>query len=104
MTPEWTFVNMLIQALAGFLGAQGAAIAAHEHRFGFVGHGLVGLAAGTLSGYFLQMPVMTVTTGNGTTMPITPPEAVMLQALNGAVAGGIAMLLVGFIRHEFSKR
>lgn len=104
MTLEWTFVNLLIQALAGFLGAQGAAIAAHEHRFGFVGHSLVGLAAGTLSGWFLQVPAMTAMMGNGTTMPITPPEAVALQTLTGAVVGGIAMLVVGFIRSEVSKR
>jgi hypothetical protein len=104
MTLEWTFVNLLIQALAGFLGAQGAAIAAHEHRFGFAGHSLVGLAAGALSGWFLQLPAMTAVMGNGTTMPITSSEAVVLQALTGAVVGGIAMLVVSFIRSEMSKR
>ena len=67
MTPEWTVVNLAIQAIAGILGAHTAAMAAQEHHFGFVGHSLVGLIAGTLSGYFLQRIVMTTVYGTGDT-------------------------------------
>jgi hypothetical protein len=87
----------LIQVVAGFAGAHGAAIAAHEHRFGFLGHSLVGLIAGALSGYFLQILAMTAVYGGGYAMPLSKAEAIVIQALTGAVAGGIAMLLIGFV-------
>jgi hypothetical protein len=43
---EWTTTNLVVQVIAGFAGAQFAATALHEHRFGWPGHSLVGLIAG----------------------------------------------------------
>ena len=51
---NWTATNMVIQIIAGVLGAHGAAVAAHEHRFGFLGHTLAGALAGAVSGYGLS--------------------------------------------------
>jgi hypothetical protein len=48
---EWTTTNLIVQTLAGFAGAHCAAAALHDHRFGAIGHSLVGLIAGALSGY-----------------------------------------------------
>ena len=62
---EWTTTNLIVQALAGFVGAHCAAAALHDHRFGAVGHSLVGLVTGALSGYFLQVQALTVVTGSG---------------------------------------
>ena len=45
-----TLANLIIQIVAGLIGANIAAVAAHEHRFGFWGHSLVGLIGGGLSG------------------------------------------------------
>ena len=103
MTPEWTVTHLIIQIIAGFLGANAAAAAAHEHRFGFAGHSLVGLAAGALSGLFLQKIVMTTVFANGEAMPISKFEAWIYQAASGAVVGGIAMMVIGMIVHEMKK-
>ncbi len=103
MTPEWTVTNLIIQIITGFLGANAAAAAAHEHRFGFVGHSLVGLAAGAVSGLFLQKTVMTTVFANGEAMPISGFGAWIYQAGSGAVVGGIAMMVVGLILNEMKK-
>jgi hypothetical protein len=47
---EWNLTNLAVQTVAGFLGAHGAASAAHEHRFCILGHSLVGMVCGALSG------------------------------------------------------
>lgn len=104
MSPEWTIANLAIQSVAGVLGAHAAASAAHEHRFGFVGHSLVGLVAGAVSGYFLQEIVNTTVFGSGETMPASAVEAAIIQALAGAVIGAIAMLAIGFMRSETTRK
>jgi hypothetical protein len=101
--PEWTGTNLLIQAITGVLGAHGAATVAHEHRFGFAGHSLVGLIAGVLSGFFLQKIVMTTVTATGDAMPMTALEAGVYQAFAGAAIGALAMMVIGFVRCEMTK-
>ena len=58
---EWTLTNLVVQIVAGFLGAHGAASAAHEHKFGFLDHSLAGVVCGALSGYFLQIQIILIT-------------------------------------------
>ena len=103
MIPEWTIMNLAIQAIGGVLGAHIAAMVAHEHRFGFIGHSLTGLIAGALSGFFLQRIVMTTVTATGDAMPMTALEAGIYQAVAGLSAGGMAMLVVGLVRYEMTK-
>jgi hypothetical protein len=99
----WTVANLVIQIIAGFIGANIAAVAAHEHRFGFWRHSLVGLAGGALSGFFLQTYAVTVVAGNGSLNVPRSAEVFAIEALTGAVVGGIAMLAVGFVINERSK-
>jgi hypothetical protein len=99
----WTFANLIIQIVAGLIGAHIAAAAAHDHRFGFWGHSLVGLVGGGLSGLFLQTYAVTVVTGSGSLNVPTNAEVLTIELLTGAVAGGIAMLAVGFIISERAK-
>jgi hypothetical protein len=99
----WTLSNLIIQIVAGLVGAHLAAAVAHEHRFGFWGHSLVGLISGGLSGLFLQTYAVTVVTASGSLNVPTPAEVFMTESLTGAVAGGIAMFAVGFIISERSK-
>jgi len=103
MAPEWTILNVLIQTIAGVLGAHAAATVVHEHRFGFVGHSLVGLIAGALGGFFLQRLVMTTVTGTGDAMPMTALEAGIYQMFAGAVIGAVGMMITGFVRYEMTK-
>ena len=99
----WTFANLIIQIVAGLLGANIAAAAAHEHRFGFWGHSLAGLTGGGLSGLFLQTYSVTVVTGSGSVNVPTNAEVFTIELLTGAVAGGIAMLAVGLFISERAK-
>lgn len=103
MAPEWSITNLMVQAIAGALGAHAAAAVVHEHRFGFIGHSLVGLVAGALGGYFLQQLVMTTVTGTGDAEPVTALEAGVYQAVAGAALGAVAMMVVGFVRYEMTK-
>src|ERR1700760_2218991 len=100
---EWSFTYFVIQVVAGFLGAHVAALVAHEHRFGFIGHSAVGLITGAFSGFCLQSIVMTTVTGTGDAIPITQLQAQIFQATTGLAAGAMAMLAVGYIRSEIAK-
>jgi hypothetical protein len=103
MFSEWNFTFFMIQVLGGFVGAHLIAVVAHEHRFGFFGHSLAGVAAGALGGLFLQRIVMTTVTATGDAMPIANYEALIYQAAAGLIAGAIAMLAAGIFRHEITK-
>jgi hypothetical protein len=95
---SWTLWGLAVQTIAGFCGAHAAASAAHEYRFGFIGHSIAGLVGGALSGTFLQEAAITMGTGSGSENPSTVAEIAVPQALTGAVAGGILMLAVGFLK------
>ena len=77
---DWT-TSLIVQIIAGFAGAHLAATALHEHRFGWIGHSLVGLIAGALSGYFLQAIVLTVVNGGGGMNEPRVAEAAVIEAL-----------------------
>jgi hypothetical protein len=100
----WTLWGLVVQTIAGFLGAHAAAGAAHEYRVGFVGHSLVGLVGGALSGTFLQTAAVTIVTGSGSQNPSTTAEIAVIHALTGAVAGAILMFAVGFVTLAWRRR
>jgi hypothetical protein len=100
---NWTSI-LILQILSGGGGAHLAAMALHQYRFGWVGHTLVGLLAGALSGCFLQAMALTVVTASGSLNEPTLPEVLFVEALAGAVAGGIAMAIVGFVIYESSAK
>jgi hypothetical protein len=102
ITPEWTTLNLVIQAI-DILGAHLAALVAHEYRFGFIGHSLVGLIASVLSGCFLQRIIVMTVYGTGDAMPLTVLEAGIYQTVAGLALGGMAMLAVGLLRDEMTK-
>jgi hypothetical protein len=100
---DWT-TNLIVQIVAGFAGAHFAATALHEHGFGWIGHSLVGLIAGALSGYFLQTMALTVVTGSGSVNEPRVAEVAAIETLTGAVVGAIAMPAIGFlIKETFGK-
>jgi hypothetical protein len=101
---DWTSTNLVVQVIAGFAGAHFAATALHEHRFGWLGHSLVGLIAGALGGYFLQTEALTVVTGSGSLNEPRVVEVAVIEALTGAVLGAIAMAAVGFMINATSAK
>ena len=100
---EWTLANLIVQTIAGLIGSNIASAVAHEHRFGFWGHSLVGLVTGGLGGLFLQKYASTVVTASGSLNEPTHVQIIVSQALTGAVIGAIAMMTVGLIIKEHSK-
>jgi hypothetical protein len=62
------------------------------------------LLAGALSGYFLQAMALTVVTASGSLNEPTLSEVFFVEALTGAVVGGIAMAIVGFVIYENSAK
>jgi len=99
----WTLTNLIIQIIAGVLGAHAAAHGVKEHSFGAVGHTVAGAVAGGLTGSLLQTLVGTVTS-TGITVEPTAVEQTILQALTGATAGAVAMLIIGFLKHPIDQR
>jgi hypothetical protein len=100
----WTLWGLVVQTIAGFLGAHAAAGAAHEYRVGFVGHSVAGLVGGAFSGTFLQTAALTIVTGSGSQNPSTAVEIAAIHVLTGAAAGAILMLAVGFIMQSVRQR
>lgn len=100
---DWT-TGLIVQIVAGLIGAHLAAGALHEHRFGWIGHSLVGLIAGALSGYFLQTLALTIVTGSGSVTPPTAVEAGVIEGLTGAVLGAIATAAIGFLLNSKSTK
>jgi hypothetical protein len=94
---EWTITNLILQTVGGLAGAHFAATALHDHRFGMLGHGLVGLLAGALSGYFIQLLVLTVVTGSGSLNEPRNLDIFVIEGLTGMVVGGISMAAIGFL-------
>jgi hypothetical protein len=97
---SWTVTNLFIQVIMGLIGGHVAAVAAHEHSFGVVGHTITGLIGGMLSGYFLQTAVGTLLNGSGLANAPDPVSQAILQALAGLVAGAVVTLVVGLVEHS----
>jgi uncharacterized membrane protein YeaQ/YmgE (transglycosylase-associated protein family) len=101
---EWSFTNLWIEIVTGALGGNAAAMALKEHSFGVLGHTAVGAIGGALSGFFLQTFVTTVVNASGDLNQPTMAEQVILQCFVGAAAGGIAMMIVGLIKHGLDQK
>jgi len=69
----------------------------HDHHFGMLGHSLVGLLAGVLSGYFIQLLVLTVVAGSGSLNEPRNLDIFVIEGLTGMVVGGISMAVIGFL-------
>ncbi len=99
----WTLTNLVIQIITGILGGHAAAAASKEHSFGALGHTIAGAAGGALSGTFFQTFIGTMVTASGSVAEPTAFEQGLIQAVTGAVVGGICTLLVGLIKRGIDE-
>lgn len=96
----WTVTNLLIEIIAGIAGAHFVAVAANDYSFGSLGHCGVGAMGGGFVGYFLPSISAAIVTTNGVFNKRRLFEQIVAHSLTGAIAGGILMLTVGFLKHS----
>lgn len=102
----WSLTNLMLQIVAGLIGAHAAAAVMPDAAFRFggpVSHTLIGALAGALSGTFLQSLPASLVTASGDVTEITYPEQVFVQTFAGAIAGVVAIFVVGFVKHSIDE-
>jgi uncharacterized membrane protein YeaQ/YmgE (transglycosylase-associated protein family) len=93
----WTVTNLIIEIIAGVVGAHAIAAAAKEHSFGAIGHTIAGAAGGAFSGSFLQTLAATVVDSTGEVhQDADAVTRLLLQGLMGLAAGAILTMILGF--------
>ena len=100
----WTVTNLLIEIVAGLVGAHIAALAANDYGFGKLRQSGVGAIGGGFSGYFFQTSIAITVNTNGVFREPKLFEQLAAHSLAGATAGGISMLIVGFLIHSVTHR
>lgn len=100
----WTVTNLVIEIIAGIVGAHAISATAKAYSFGAIGHTVTGAVGGALSGYFLQTLAATVVNSAGEVQPDADVVTQwLLQALAGLAAGAILTMAVGFTKHSIDQ-
>jgi uncharacterized membrane protein YeaQ/YmgE (transglycosylase-associated protein family) len=100
----WTVSNLVIEIIAGIVGAHAISAAAKEHSFGVVGHTIAGAIGGAFSGYFLQTAIATVVDSTGQVQQGADMVTQwLLQGFGGFAAGAILTMAVGFTKHSIDR-
>jgi hypothetical protein len=97
----WTITNLGIEIITGMLGAHAVAATTRRYNFGALGHSVVGAIGGGISGLF-SLPTIMFAKGDIFPEP-SPSELTMAHGLVGAIAGGIFMLSIGFLKHAIEE-
>ncbi len=101
----WTVTNLVIEIIAGIIGAHAISAAVKEYSFGVIGHTIAGAAGGAFSGYFLQTLAGTVVNSTGEVQQDADPVTQwLLQGFMGLAAGAILTMAVGFAKHSIDQR
>lgn len=101
---SWTVTNLVIEIIAGIVGAHAISGAFKEHSFGVIGHTVAGAVGGAFSGYFLQTLAATVVDSTGGVHQ--DADAVtqwLLQGFTGLAAGAILTMAIGFAKHSIDQ-
>lgn len=102
----WSTTYLFIQIFAGVLGGVAVACVGATKDFrlgGLFTHSIVGAIGGGLSGYFLQTLAATMVNANGDANEPSFVNQLVIQSVAGAVAGGVAVLVVGFVKHSIDS-
>jgi uncharacterized membrane protein YeaQ/YmgE (transglycosylase-associated protein family) len=91
----WTMTNLMIEMVAGIVGAHVVAIAAGEYTFGALGRSVVGAIGGYVGGYLLDAAM--VLNGSNALYVSRPLDQTMAHSLTAAATGGILILAISFV-------
>jgi uncharacterized membrane protein YeaQ/YmgE (transglycosylase-associated protein family) len=91
----WTMTNLMIEIIAGTVGAHIVAIATREDRFGALGRSVVGAIGGYVGGYLLDAAM--VLNGSNASYVSRPLDQTMAHSLTAAATGGILILAISFV-------
>jgi hypothetical protein len=94
----WTMTNLMIEIIAGIVGAHTVAMAVREYSFGALGHSMVGAIGGCVSSYFLNALSAMVVNGSEALNEPRLLDQIVAHSLTAAATGGILMLIVGFVK------
>ena len=100
----WTVANLIIEIIAGVVGAHAIAAAAKEHSFGVIGHTVSGTVGGAFSGCFLQTLAATVVDSTGqANQDADVVTQWPLQGFTGFAAGAILTMEHSIDQHKAEK-
>lgn len=88
-----TFINLIIQIVAGALGGNGVGAALKDFNLGTLGNTIAGAIGGGLGGQALEALIPALSSGS------TDIGTLAGQLVGGGVAGAILTLIVGFAKN-----
>jgi uncharacterized membrane protein YeaQ/YmgE (transglycosylase-associated protein family) len=91
----WTMTHLVIEIIAGIVGAHIVAIATCESSFGALGRSVVGAIGGYVGGYFLNAAM--VVNGSNALNESRLLDQAMAHSLTAAATGGILILAISFV-------
>lgn len=91
----WTMTNLVIEIIAGIVGAHIVALGARVSNFGALGRSVVGAIGGYVGGYLLDAAM--VLNGSNALYVSRPLDQTMAQSLTAAATGGILILAISFV-------
>ena len=91
----WTMTNLMIEIIAGTVGAHIVAIATREDRFGALGRSVVGAIGGYVGGYLLDAAM--VLNGSNALYVSRLLDQTIADSLTAAATGGILILAISFV-------
>jgi uncharacterized membrane protein YeaQ/YmgE (transglycosylase-associated protein family) len=91
----WTMTQLVIEIIAGIVGAHIVAIATRESSFGALGRSVVGAIGGYVGGYFLNAAM--VVNGSKALNESRLLDQAMAHSLTAAATGGILILAISFV-------
>jgi hypothetical protein len=87
--------NLMIEIIAGIVGAHTVAMAVREYSFGALGRSVVGAIGGYVGGYFLNAAM--VVNGSNALNESRLLDQAMAHSITAAATGGILILAISFI-------
>jgi hypothetical protein len=91
----WTMTNLVIEIIAGIVGAHIVALGARVSNFGALGRSVVGAIGGYVGGYLLDAAM--VLNGSNALYVSRLLDQTMAHSLTAAATGGILILAISFV-------